>query len=98
MSISPIKITFQNVVRAPLTWALLFIGGLLINQLRINNNINENNDFNCMAEKAEYRNEIKELKKKQKELVNALFIKNGIIDNSAVIIDSLNNKQNDKPE
>jgi hypothetical protein len=92
----PIPTTFKDVVRNPYTYLLITIVSLLWYFVYSFTDVTSKNDSTCFQEKTELRTELKEERKKNDDLINAILAKQGVIEKLTVITDSLNKKDDDK--
>lgn len=95
MALPEIPVTFNNVLKSPLTYSLIF--ATIVATIFINSFIStaDGKDAICEKEKAELRLQLKEKDMQIKEkddkllaLVTALLVKQGVIDNLSKIKDT----------
>jgi hypothetical protein len=88
--------SFAQIAKDKTTYLLITVVSLLWISLYFIFSSVSANDKNCLQEKNELRIELKEERKKNDNLVNAIFIKEGVIDRLSNITDSLNNNNHGK--
>jgi len=91
----PITMSFRNVVKNPYTYLLITVVSLLWYFVYSFTGLTSKNDTICFQEKTELRIELKEERKKNDDLINAILTKQGVIEKLTVITDSLTKKDNE---
>lgn len=97
MALTDVSITFNNVLKSPLTYTVILLGVIITMLI---NPFTEDKDkaaVICEKEKAELRLQLVDANKRYNDVVTALLVKQGVIDKLVLITDSVkkdNNEQN----
>ena len=94
----PPTASFSQIAKDKTTYLLITVVSLLWISLYFIFSSASTNDKNCLEEKNQLRIELKDERKKSDNLINAILIKEGVIEKLTTITDSLNTKKNDKPK
>jgi hypothetical protein len=93
---NPTPVSFRQIVKNPIIWGYFTIVTFLVSLawyfVYNTTDITKKNDSDCQQEKLELRQELREERTKNDNLVNAILLKNGVIDKLTTITDSLNKK------
>lgn len=97
MALTDISVTFNDVLKSPLTYALIVLS--IIATIFVNSFINstDQRDINCQKENSELRIQLTTKDEKYDNLVKAFLVKQGVIDNLQKIVkkDTLNKDNNE---
>ena len=88
MSTPNIISSFSNAVKSPATYVLLVFCSMFWFFIKVNNVQTVKNDENCIIEKNQLRQELRDERQINKELVNSILIKTGVVKDLSERIDT----------